>query len=203
MKWRKFWEYKVLFVVELSLSDFFLSFSFLLPSVASEDEARFTTTALISRRPRYRSLSLSWVSLIKIRNNRRQSYRWRRRAREGLHVCTSRSVGCRVALLRDLRTLFAARLYRYLSSAFNTPRAVHSLYIARQRMCVCVCIFKAYAESMSVYFAENRRSGAGIERRRAESFSRLSIWFNFIIFFLYAYLCYTYNVPRKMLNISR
>lgn len=148
-------------------SDFFYC-TVLVSFFSSVAKRRFLTTALISR-ARGRDSARLRVSLIKIRNNRRQSYRDRRR-RVGI-LTLSPSPSHRVASSRDLRTLFTGarsplaplRRRAICLPCFST-RSRRICFVARRRLCV----FKANAESMTAYLAAFRPARSARNPRRAE-----------------------------------
>lgn len=107
---------------------------------------RFLTTALIFR-ARGRNTARSRVSLIEIRNNRRQSYRnW---CRGGPRLPPLMSPSRRVASVCALclRAREPPRAAICLLRFSPRPRRIY--YVTRR----AVCVFKANAESMTVYFA--------------------------------------------------
>lgn len=146
-----------LFLLLLLSSDFFyctLSLFLFFPRSRSGDSWR----PHWSLAARGRDTARPRVSLIKIRNNRRQSYRGPAASRGDPHppldvAVTSR----RVASSRDLRTLFTGARspvpFSFLPRAICLPcfstRSRRICHVARRRLCV----FKANAESMTAYLA--------------------------------------------------
>lgn len=157
---------------------------------------RFSTTALISCARGHDTVRRSRVSLIKIRNNRRQSYRRDGIvARGGPHPMLCRAASFAICAL----CLRRAPAHRYLSSAFNlrlgTYVILHGTATMRQS-CVYLRRMPNRCPFILPLLSTPARNSPRKERNRRNSRCQESVWtsdvcravknnrvyFNFILF---------------------